>query len=81
MDALPERHVDRSQMLMLGGAMRPYVWTINGAVSRPRDRRCRACAWPRQGGEGQGFVQGQTGVSRERFSEFVVIIALMGAGL
>lgn len=31
-DALPERAVDRSQMLMLGGSMQPYVWTINGAV-------------------------------------------------
>lgn len=31
-DALPERPVDRSQMLMLGGSMQPYVWTINGAV-------------------------------------------------
>lgn len=29
---LPERPVDRSQMLMLGGSMQPYVWTINGAV-------------------------------------------------
>lgn len=32
MEALPERSVDRSQMLMLGGSMQPYVWTINGAV-------------------------------------------------
>ena len=31
-DALPERPVDRSQMLMLGGSMQPYVWTINDAV-------------------------------------------------
>lgn len=31
-DALPERPVDRSQMLMLGGSMQPYVWTIDGAV-------------------------------------------------
>jgi FtsP/CotA-like multicopper oxidase with cupredoxin domain len=31
-NALPDRPVDRSQMLMLGGSMRPYVWTINGAV-------------------------------------------------
>ena len=31
-DALPERPVDRSRMLMLGGSMQPYVWTINGAV-------------------------------------------------
>ncbi|NNU82263.1 multicopper oxidase family protein, partial [Halovulum dunhuangense] len=29
---LPERSIDRSQMLMLGGSMQPYVWTINGAV-------------------------------------------------
>ncbi len=32
LEALPDRPVDRSRMLMLGGAMRPYVWTINGAV-------------------------------------------------
>lgn len=31
-DALPGRPVDRGQMLMLGGSMQPYVWTINGAV-------------------------------------------------
>ncbi|SMD01278.1 multicopper oxidase family protein [Primorskyibacter flagellatus] len=31
-DALPDRPVDRSQMLMLGGSMQPYVWTINGGV-------------------------------------------------
>ncbi|WP_112323749.1 multicopper oxidase family protein [Oceanibium sediminis] len=31
-DALPDRQVDRSHMLMLGGSMQPYVWTINGAV-------------------------------------------------
>ncbi|MDP2739720.1 MAG: multicopper oxidase family protein [Pseudorhodobacter sp.] len=31
-DALPQRPVDRSHMLMLGGSMQPYVWTINGAV-------------------------------------------------
>ena len=31
-DALPDRPVDRSQMLMLGGTMEPYVWTINGAI-------------------------------------------------
>ncbi len=30
--ALPDRPVDRSHMLMLGGSMQPYVWTINGAV-------------------------------------------------
>ena len=29
---LSERPVDRGQMLMLGGSMQPYVWTINGAV-------------------------------------------------
>ena len=32
LSALPDRPVDRSQMLMLGGSMQPYVWTINGAV-------------------------------------------------
>ena len=31
-DAPPDRPVDRGQMLMLGGSMQPYVWTINGAV-------------------------------------------------
>ena len=31
-NALPDRPVDRSQMLMLAGSMQPYVWTINGAV-------------------------------------------------
>ncbi|KMK64146.1 multicopper oxidase family protein [Puniceibacterium sp. IMCC21224] len=31
-DPLPDRQVDRSQMLMLGGSMHPYVWTINRAV-------------------------------------------------
>ncbi|MFU8882089.1 MAG: multicopper oxidase family protein [Rhodobacterales bacterium] len=31
-DALPDRPVDRRHMLMLGGSMQPYVWTINGAV-------------------------------------------------
>ncbi|MGX0878551.1 FtsP/CotA-like multicopper oxidase with cupredoxin domain [Roseovarius sp. MBR-154] len=31
-DPLPDRPVDRSQVLMLGGSMQPYVWTINGAV-------------------------------------------------
>jgi len=30
--AIPDRPVDRSQMIMLGGSMQPYVWTINGAV-------------------------------------------------
>ena len=29
---LPERAVDRSHMVMLTGAMMPYVWTINGQV-------------------------------------------------
>ncbi|MDP5308104.1 multicopper oxidase family protein [Paracoccus spongiarum] len=29
---LPDRPVERSHMVMLGGAMQPYVWTINGAV-------------------------------------------------
>jgi len=32
LDALPDRPVDRSQMLMLGGSMQPYAWAINGAV-------------------------------------------------
>ena len=32
LDALPDRPVDRSQMLMLGGSMQPYVWTINGPI-------------------------------------------------
>jgi FtsP/CotA-like multicopper oxidase with cupredoxin domain len=32
LDARPDRPVDRSHMLMLGGSMQPYVWTINGAV-------------------------------------------------
>jgi FtsP/CotA-like multicopper oxidase with cupredoxin domain len=31
-DALLDRPVDRSHMVMLGGTMQPYVWTINGAV-------------------------------------------------
>jgi FtsP/CotA-like multicopper oxidase with cupredoxin domain len=29
---LPERAVERSHMVMLGGTMDPYVWTIDGAV-------------------------------------------------
>lgn len=29
---LLERPVDRSQMIMLGGSMQPYAWTINGAA-------------------------------------------------
>ena len=29
---LPERAVERSHIVMLGGTMDPYVWTINGAV-------------------------------------------------
>ena len=32
LDALPSRSVDRSHMVMLGGTMQPYVWTIDGAV-------------------------------------------------
>jgi FtsP/CotA-like multicopper oxidase with cupredoxin domain len=32
LNPLPNRPADRSQMLMLGGTMKPYVWTINGAV-------------------------------------------------
>jgi FtsP/CotA-like multicopper oxidase with cupredoxin domain len=32
LDALPDRPVDRSRMLMLGGSMQPYVWTIDGAI-------------------------------------------------
>ncbi|MFP5514691.1 MAG: multicopper oxidase domain-containing protein, partial [Alphaproteobacteria bacterium] len=32
LSALPNRPVERSHMLMLGGTMQPYVWTINGAV-------------------------------------------------
>ncbi|MFZ2102043.1 MAG: multicopper oxidase domain-containing protein, partial [Oricola sp.] len=32
LNALPDRPVDRSQMLMLGGSMQPYVWTIDGAT-------------------------------------------------
>jgi FtsP/CotA-like multicopper oxidase with cupredoxin domain len=31
-DPLAGRPVDRSQMLMLGGSMQPYVWTIDGAT-------------------------------------------------
>ncbi|MCT8999701.1 MAG: copper oxidase [Alphaproteobacteria bacterium 65-7] len=31
-DALADRPVNRSQMLMLAGSMQPYVWTINGAT-------------------------------------------------
>ena len=31
-DALSDRAVVRSHMVMLGGSMQPYVWTINGAV-------------------------------------------------
>ena len=31
-EALSDRPVDRSHMVMLGGAMQPYVWTINGAT-------------------------------------------------
>lgn len=32
LDALPERAVERSQVVVLGGSMQPYVWTIDGAV-------------------------------------------------
>ncbi len=32
LDNLPERSVDRNQMVMLGGTMQPYIWTIDGAV-------------------------------------------------
>jgi FtsP/CotA-like multicopper oxidase with cupredoxin domain len=32
LDALPDRPVERSHVLMLGGSMQPYVWTINGAI-------------------------------------------------
>lgn len=32
LNALPDRPVDRRHMLMLGGSMRPYAWTINGAT-------------------------------------------------
>jgi FtsP/CotA-like multicopper oxidase with cupredoxin domain len=31
-DPLPGRAVERSHVLMLGGSMQPYVWTINGAT-------------------------------------------------
>ncbi|MBS0564825.1 MAG: multicopper oxidase family protein [Proteobacteria bacterium] len=31
-DPLPGRATERSHMLMLGGTMRPYVWTIDGAT-------------------------------------------------
>lgn len=31
-DSLPDQPMDRSHMLMLGGTMQPYVWTIDGAV-------------------------------------------------
>jgi FtsP/CotA-like multicopper oxidase with cupredoxin domain len=32
LQALPDRPVDRSQMLMLTGSMQPYVWAIDGAT-------------------------------------------------
>jgi FtsP/CotA-like multicopper oxidase with cupredoxin domain len=35
LNPLPDRAVDRDQMLMLGGSMQPYVWTINGATWGP----------------------------------------------
>lgn len=31
-DTLPERPIERNQMVMLGGSMQPYVWTIDGAA-------------------------------------------------
>ena len=31
-EALPDRPVDRSHMVMLGGSMQPYGWTIDGKV-------------------------------------------------
>lgn len=31
-DVLPVRPVQRSRMVMLGGSMQPYVWTIDGAT-------------------------------------------------
>ena len=31
-DRLPSRAVQRKHMLMLGGSMQPYVWTIDGKV-------------------------------------------------
>lgn len=31
-DALPARPVQSSRMIMLGGSMQPYVWTIDGAT-------------------------------------------------
>ncbi|MCT8329550.1 multicopper oxidase family protein [Albidovulum sediminis] len=31
-DPLPVRAADRSRVLMLGGSMQPYVWTIDGAT-------------------------------------------------
>lgn len=32
LEALADRPVDRAHMLMLGGSMQPYQWTINGAT-------------------------------------------------
>ncbi|MFC3570621.1 multicopper oxidase family protein [Paracoccus simplex] len=32
LNTLPDRPVERSHIVMLGGSMQPYVWTINGAV-------------------------------------------------
>ncbi|CDN96473.1 MULTISPECIES: multicopper oxidase family protein [Agrobacterium] len=32
LEALPSRSVGRRHMVMLGGTMQPYVWTIDGAV-------------------------------------------------
>ncbi|MDV2967949.1 multicopper oxidase domain-containing protein [Nitratireductor aquimarinus] len=31
-DTLPAREADRTHMVMLGGSMQPYVWTIDGAT-------------------------------------------------
>lgn len=31
-DALPDRPVETSRMVMLGGSMQPYAWTIDGAT-------------------------------------------------
>jgi len=32
LNSLPDRPVDRRHLLMLGGSMQPYAWTINGAT-------------------------------------------------
>lgn len=31
-DTLPAREADRTHMVMLGGSMQPYIWTIDGAT-------------------------------------------------